>query len=266
MVKEFMYGLINKIVFLFLTVLSCCSYVYAEEKKVTYVSMTPAITEIIYSLDAQDNLLGVSTECNYPKEASIKIKIGNTFFIDKEKIIKLKPNYIFSMDSTQYLFNNFKYSYIKPIFFKFNSVEDIYKNIEDIAKLLNKTSQSEKLIFSIKKHISETKTNSPKKILYLIQVNPMISVGKNSFLSDIIKKSGQISVTSNLDAYYPTISEEFAVKSSPDVIVVNFFDDTTRLKILFPNSKIIILSKEERDFINRPGPRIYKSVQYFSKL
>ena len=266
MVKEFMFGLINKIVFLFLAVFFCCSYVYADEKKVTYVSITPATTEIIYALNAQDGLLGVSTECNYPEDTSNKIKIGNTFFIDKEKIIRLKPDYIFSMDSTQYLLANFKFSHIKPIFFKFNTVEDVYKNIEYIAKLLNKTSQAEKLIFSIKKHISETKTNSPKKILYLVQVNPMISVGKNSFISDIIKKSGQISVTSNLDTYYPTISEEFALRSSPAIVVVNFFDDTTRLKILFPNSKIIILSKEERDFINRPGPRIYKSVQYFSKL
>ena len=94
----------------------------------------------------------------------------------------------------------------------------------------------------------------------------MNSICKKSFITDVIQKSGQLSVKSNYNANYPTISEEFAVKSSPDIVVVNFFDDTRRLRQLFPHSKIIILSKEERDVINRPGPRVYKSVQYFSKL
>ena len=252
MVKGFMFGLISKIICLFFGVFFFCSYAYAE--KTTYVSLTPSITEIVYALEAQDNLIGVSTECNYPIEASLKTKIGNTFFVDREKIIRLKPDYIFSMESTQYLLASFKYSQIKPIFFKFDTIDDVY------------TQQAGELISSIKEQISKIKTNSPKKILYLVQVNPMISIGKKSFITDVIQKSGQLSVTSNLNAYYPTISEEFAVKSSPDIVVVNFFDDTRRLRQLFPHSKIIILSKEERDVINRPGPRVYKSVQYFSKL
>ena len=260
MVKGFMFGLISKIICLFFGVFFFCSYAYAE--KTTYVSLTPSITEIVYALGAQDNLVGVSTECNYPKEASLKTKIGNTFFVDREKIIRLKPDYVFSMESTQYLLASFKYSQIKPIFFKFDTIDDVY----NIARLSNKTQRSEKLISGIKKQISESKTNSPKKILYLVQVNPMISIGKKSFITDIIQKSGHVSVTSNLNAYYPTISEEFAVKSSPDIVVVNFFDDTRRLGQLFPHSEIIILSDEERDIINRPGPRVYKSVQYFSKL
>ena len=264
MVKGFMFGLISKIICLFFGVFFFCSYAYAE--KTTYVSLTPSITEIVYALGAQDNLVGVSTECNYPKEASLKTKIGNTFFVDREKIIRLKPDYVFSMESTQYLLASFKYSQIKPIFFKFDTIDDVYKNIEYIARLSNKTQRSEKLISGIKKQISESKTNSPKKILYLVQVNPMISIGKKSFITDVIQKSGQLSVTSNLNAYYPTISEEFAVKSSPDIVVVNFFDDTRRLGQLVPHSEIIILSDEERDIINRPGPRVYKSVQYFSKL
>ena len=264
MVKGFMFGLISKIICLFFGVFFFCSYAYAE--KTTYVSLTPSITEIVYALEAQDNLIGVSTECNYPIEASLKTKIGNTFFVDREKIIRLNPSYIFSMDSTQYLLASFKYSDIKPVFFKFDTINDAYKNIEYIGKLTDKTQQAGELISSIKEQISKIKTNSPKKILYLVQVNPMISIGKKSFITDVIQKSGQLSVTSNLNAYYPTISEEFAVKSSPDIVVVNFFDDTRRLRQLFPHSKIIILSKEERDVINRPGPRVYKSVQYFSKL
>ena len=38
------------------------------------------------------------------------------------------------------------------------------------------------------------------------------------------------------------------------------------LKKLFPNAKIHFLTPEENDIINRPGPRIYKSVEFFANL
>ena len=88
MVKGFMFGLISKIICLFFGVFFFCSYAYAE--KTTYVSLTPSITEIVYALEAQDNLIGVSTECNYPIEASLKTKIGNTFFCRQRKNNKIK--------------------------------------------------------------------------------------------------------------------------------------------------------------------------------
>ena len=59
------------------------------------ISLAPAVTEIIYALDVQDNLIGVSTACNYPKEAMLKEKVGDAYFLNKEKIIRLNPDYIF---------------------------------------------------------------------------------------------------------------------------------------------------------------------------
>ena len=94
----------------------------------------------------------------------------------------------------------------------------------------------------------------------------MITIGQKSFITDVIKKSGQKSVTDNLNSFYPVISEEYAIKSKPDIIILNFPFDTKRLKQLFPTSKIITLTKEENDVINRPSIRIYKAVEYFSNL
>ena len=99
-----------------------------------------------------------------------------------------------------------------------------------------------------------------------MQTKPMITVGNKSFLSDVMDKSGNISLTRNINAYYPTISEEFCIKQKPDVIVVSPFGDLKRVKQLFPNTKIVMLTKEQNDIINRPASRIYKSVEFFAKL
>ena len=85
-------------------------------------------------------------------------------------------------------------------------------------------------------------------------------------MSDIIRKSGQISVTDNLNEFYPTVSQEYILKTNLDIIIVSYISDEQLLKKLFPKTKIIYLSPEENDIINRPSTRINYAVKYFANL
>ena len=40
------------------------------------ISMAPSITEILYALEVDDRLVGVTTYCNYPEDTVNKTKIG----------------------------------------------------------------------------------------------------------------------------------------------------------------------------------------------
>ena len=44
------------------------------------VSFLPSATEILYELGAGSQIIGVTHECNYPKEAKLKPKIINSSF------------------------------------------------------------------------------------------------------------------------------------------------------------------------------------------
>ena len=261
MKKNFMYRFLISVFCLFF---GAC--VFATNSKPVFVSLSPALTEIMYAIDAQDLLVGVSTACNYPKEALKKEKIGNTYFINTEKILKIKPTYILALDSSDFALNKFKKLGITPLCLKYPNIESIYKNILTLGELTGKQENAQKVINYSKQRIAEIKTDKPKKILYLVQTKPMITVGNKSFLSDVMDKSGNISLTRNINAYYPTVSEEFCIKQKPDVIVVSPFGDLKRVKQLFPNTKIVMLTKEQNDIINRPASRIYKSVEFFAKL
>ncbi|MBQ2870973.1 ABC transporter substrate-binding protein [bacterium] len=155
---------------------------------------------------------------------------------------------------------------ITPICFKYPNIDTIHKNILEIGKITGKEQEAKKLVEESKRKIALAKTNHPKKILYLVQTSPLISIGKKSFITDVIKKSGNISITENINTFYPTISEEYAIKEKPDIIVLGLYSDDKRIKKLFPNAKIVFMNTEENNIINRPGPRIHQSVEYFSKL
>ena len=232
----------------------------------TYVSLSPALTETMYALGAEDKLTGVSTACSYPQKAKEKEKVGNSYFINEEKILQLKPNFILALDSSEFAINKFKRFNITPICFKYPDIESIHSNILKIGTLTGKTQEAQKLVEYSSKKINQANKNKQKKILYLVQTAPLISIGNKSFINDVIKKSGNISITEKINAFYPAISEEFAIKQKPDIIVLGLYSDDKRVKKLFPNAKIIFMNEEENNIINRPGPRIHKSVEFFANL
>lgn len=258
---KFIYKLIISVLFL----CNLASNVFAKE--ITFVSLAPSITEIIYAIDAQDGLIGVSTECDYPKEAKLKPQIGNTYFLNKEKLIQLKPDYMLTVEGAQ--FANCKITNkipVIPLCFTMESVNAVYDAILSIGKLTNKEKNALKLVKKLSYEIDNIKPLKQLRILYLIQLNPIITIGNKSYLSDIVRKSGQINVTDDLNAFYPVVSYEYILNSNPDIIIISFKSDCEKIKKLFPDTKIMFLTAEENSLINRPGPRINKSVEFFAKL
>ena len=235
-------------------------------KETTFVSLSPAVTEIFYAIGAQNQLLGVSTECDYPSDAKKKEKVGNAFYVNKEKLLKLSPDYLVTVDGFQYQNSKIPNVAMKTVCFQMDSVNSVYNAILSLGKLSGKQNQAAKLVKNIDNQILNLKPHKQKRILYLIQLNPMITVGKKSFLADVIRKSGQINATDDIDAFYLSVSNEYLISTKPDVIVICYKSNDEKLKQIFPNTKIIYLSEKQNSIINRPGPNIFEAVKYFSEL
>lgn len=234
-----------------------------------FVSISPAMTEIMYAIGANDMLFGVSDYCKYPESALKKEKIGSGYSLNEEKILKIKPDYILALDSSSFMLNKFKRLKIEPVCFKYPNIESVFQNILTLGKMTGKEDRAKDVVNFSKKKIDEAKKSnaSPgKKVLYLMQARPMITAGRDSFISDIIEKSGNKIVTESLKGGYPVILEEYAVSIKPDIVVLSYYCNEDEVRKFFPNTKIIRMSKEENDIINRPGPRIYKAVEFFAGL
>ena len=232
----------------------------------TYASLSPVPTEIIYALNAEKNLVGVSTTCNFPEETKEKPIIGDTYFVNMEMMVKLKPDYLFTMSSAKPMLGQLSQTKTKPIYFEFTKIEEIYDAINYIAKLTNTEENAPKLIADIKTKVEQSKTKNPKKILYVVQTEPLITIGEKSFITDIIEKSGHTSVTSDIEHYYPNITLEYAMKMNPDVVIICFPTNVEKIKKLLPNAKFLYLTENERDIINRSGPRVYEAVKLFADI
>src|SRR5512136_193684 len=58
------------------------------------VSLAPNITEILFSLGLDEEIVGVSIHCNFPEKAKSKVRVGSYISLDFEKITSLRPDLI----------------------------------------------------------------------------------------------------------------------------------------------------------------------------
>src|SRR4030095_3331815 len=67
------------------------------------VSLAPSNTELLFSLNAGDSLVGVSTHCDYPPEAKKREKVGTFTSVNLERLVQLKPDAVLLVNGQESL-------------------------------------------------------------------------------------------------------------------------------------------------------------------
>jgi iron complex transport system substrate-binding protein len=237
------------------------------------VSLAPNLTEIIFSVDAGDKLVGVTSFCNYPEEATKIQKIGDTLKPNIENIIALKPQIVFVSTASQLesFTDTLEKQGITVYVTNPNTLEDIYKSIEKIGEVLGKVGKANEVVKDLKKRVAEVeeKTKNVEKIKTFVQIDKSLyTIGNESFLTDLIEKAGGISVTKDVRTAYPKISKEKAFALNPDVIILSESTDNDQPNEVFKSSQAVKnnqVYKVNADILSRPAPRIVEALEQIAK-
>src|SRR5438309_5670206 len=179
------------------------------------VSFLPSATEILYELGVGDQVLAVTHECNYPKEASSKPRVIHSSFdpqrmssheidnkvvelihtqkdiyvLDEEILKKANPDLIVAQGicevcspytkeisrAVSILDNKPEVLILEP-----RNLQDILQNILDVANIVSKEKEGKSFVDSLKKRIisvqSRPKTSKPK-ILCVEWLDPLFTAG-----------------------------------------------------------------------------------------
>ena len=244
------------------------------EKVERAVSLAPNLTEIVFAVGAGDRLVGVTTFCNYPEEAQKIQKIGDTQMPNIENIIALKPQVVLVSTASQ--MENFSRTLDAQAINVFvtnpNSLDDIYKTIRQIGEIFGKDEKAQQVVDELKKRVAnvETKTNSAKETKVFLQISkePLFTVGRDSFMTDLINRAGGVSVTASSAAAYPNLSKETAFALNPEAIILSDSEDNREPNSAFKNSPAMRdgkVFKINADLISRPAPRIVDALEQMAK-
>ena len=245
------------------------------------ISLAPNITEILFSLGLDGEIVGVSIHCNFPKKAKSKVRVGSYINIDFERIISLKPDLIIAtgVGNTRDMVERLgKLGFPTYVVFPKN-FNEILQSIGHIGKIVDREKEAMKNIDGMKKRrqkVIELTQGLPRTRVFLqIGEAPMVTVGKGSFADDLISLAGGENIAGREKGMYPRLGMEEILKRSPEVILVSSMNpkgdyqkviqEWSRWKMIpaVKNGRVYLI---DSDLIDRPSPRIIDGLEEIARI
>lgn len=248
------------------------------------ISLAPNITEILYALELQDQVVGVSEYCTYPPEVKQKENVGALFNPNLEKIAALKPDLILATKSNSRLTEKLADKNVKVVLLPEMTINDIFISIDSIGVITAKKEQAGKLISSIKDSLELYKsmnTEKPSAILVLGRdENSTRNIGLSgpgSFINELWEYVGGVNAFPDMPGSYTQVSREDLLVRDPQIII-EFKTLEKWNNSLFKSNKdewkdldISAVKKGNIFVINGvtnlvPGPRIYLLAKKYANI
>ena len=191
------------------------------------VSISPAITEVMFLVGAQDKLVGVSDFCNYPPETEKITKIGGMHNINFEQLLSLHPDVVLigSMISQKDVDAIEKMGIPVICIVEESSLEGMAKMMEVVGKITQCEGKGNAEAAKWRERIAELRGNAPnpadrKCVYYVVGFGDGgdFTAPKNTHIQEIIELAGGRNAGDSLTGW--TISREYLFKVNPDIIVV----------------------------------------------
>ena len=192
------------------------------------ISLTPSITETLFSLGCGDRVVGVTDACDYPPEANSKSHVCSWFDPDMDRIANLKPDIVIGLETAhKRLAPLLKTGRIQLLLLNPATVADTLADIIFLGTLLGISEAAESLVKDLKhrmeKLATQVKQIKPEAHLTVSRVldidnAQLIVAGPKSFQYDVIKQAGGINVTTAINEAYPTVSFQRFKTWDPDMI------------------------------------------------
>ena len=238
------------------------------------VSLAPNLTENIFAVGAGDRLIGVTSFCNYPEAAQKIQKVGDTISPNIETIIALKPQIVFVSTASQIetFTKTLEGQNITVFVTNPKDLSGVLANLKQLGEIFGTQAKAAALLDDLQKRIAavdaRVKDKAKTKAFVQISKEPLFTIGKESFLTEIIERAGGTSVTSDVATAYPKISKETALALSPGVIILSESPDNLEPNDVFKNSPAIKngkVFKISADILSRPGPRIVDALEQIAE-
>jgi ABC-type Fe3+-hydroxamate transport system substrate-binding protein len=212
------------------------------------VTAVPSQTELLFDLKLQNKIVGITKFCVHPRHAkSEKTIVGGTKNLRLEKIASLNPDFILAnkeendREQIEWLQARFP-TYISDV----RKLEHAFGMIRDVGCVTETVDLADEIIQTISNRFGNILLpKSSPSVAYLIWKNPWMTVNKDTFIHDMLQRSGFNNVFAELkESRYPILTEEELRSANPDFIFLSsepfpFNDSHTReIADIVPNSKV----------------------------
>ncbi|MEX0863213.1 cobalamin-binding protein [Nitrosopumilus sp.] len=220
------------------------------------VSFLPSATELLYEFGVEDDLYGVTHECKYPEEASLKPQVINSviksdeldskeidvmtckllnegkniFVIQENNLKNADPDLIIAQETcevcaayTSQVNEAIRILGGKPTIHYMNprNMKEIIRSVIELGKILNKNEKANEIVESLEKRIKYIKNNvnnETSKVLAIEWLEPFFTAGH--WIPEMIEIAGGVNLISKTGEQSRRLEINEIIKSNPDIIIL----------------------------------------------
>ena len=171
----------------------------SDKKYHRIISLIPSNTEILYRLGIGEDIVGVSTVDDYPKDVKKGKKQFDAMNLNKEELIKAKPDLILAHESQKNsagkVLKSLKDKGVKVVYVKdAQSIDETYDTFKSIGQLTDREKQAKELVDETKHNVEKIINSVPKhhkkqEVFMEVSSKPDIyTAGKDTFFNDMLEK------------------------------------------------------------------------------
>ncbi|QEL18246.1 ABC transporter substrate-binding protein [Limnoglobus roseus] len=254
-------------------------------KPLRIVSTAPSNTEVLFAIGAGDQVVGVTTYCNFPPEAARRTKVGgfSPKTISAETILELNPDLVLTTGRLQQtLTDPLRKLNLSVLSFDAQTLEDVAHNIREFGVVTGHWPEADTLadrlearLNTLQKWCEAITVDRRPRVLLLVGEEPLMTAGPKTFPGQLLERAGGRNLFADADQQFPKISEEEIVRRNPDAVLIwQMGDPTERINRIAKRGawKDLTAVRENRilhiddDIISRAGPRLFDGLEQLAEL
>jgi len=245
------------------------------------VSLAPSITETLFALGLDREIVGVTDFCNYPEAALSKPKVGSFISLSAEKIVSLRPDLILATadgnrkESVEQLVRLGLPVYtVSP-----SNLNQTLRMISTIGRMTGREKEAHALVHKLQqriRHVTTVTERLPRpKVFFQVGIDSHITAGRDTFLNELITLAGGVNISGEETVRYPRYSIERIITAAPDIVIITSmkgegsFEQVKKNWSRWPSLPAVQTGRiylMETDLVFRPSPRIVDGLEELTRL
>ncbi len=249
-------------------------------KPMRVVSMLPSHTETLCAVGACDTLVGVDRYSDFPAQVQDLPTLGGSLEgANLEEIVALAPELVLVSEYGE-LAGTLRDLGLNVYAGSPQTVQDTFAFFEILGELLDREAQAQALVADTRLELQEVERRTQgldaPSVYYEIDATPY-SAGPGSFIGTLIQTAGGDNIVSAEQGDFPQLEPEYIVAANPEIVILGNAPSGESMETLaarpgfgslsaVQSGRVVELSEEQVNIINRPGPRIAEAAKLLASI
>ena len=245
------------------------------------VSLAPSITETLFALGLDQQIVGVTMLSTYPEAARSKPRVGTFINISLERVVSLNPDLVIgTADGNRTgTVEQLERVGIPVYIVNPRSCEEIFRMTRNLGGITGRVDQAEAVVAGLRKridHVASLLKGMPEpKVFFQIGINPIITVGKDTLHNELIRRAGGVNVYEDASVRYPRCGIEDIIARNPDIIIISSMKrggDFLNIREGWKKWETLPAVRDDRihiidaDIVDHASPRIVDGLEKMARI